>query len=211
MRPHPYPVDVGLHQRTVGRLPRPWRTVVDWVVTIAVALAVVFVVETEVAKPFRVPSSSMEPTLRCAKPGTGCTASHSDRVIACRLCYRLGSPKRGQIVVFDTPAAAASACDASGTYVKRLIGLPGDKIREDMQGYIWVNGKRLDEPYVSDIARSTSEYSDRTWTVPEGEYFFMGDNRGDSCDSRSWGSVPRGNLIGPLIMRYWPLDRIDLG
>ena len=62
---------MGLHERTIGRLPRPWRTVVDWLVTIAVAVAVVLVVETEVAKPFRVPSSSMEPTLHCAKPGVG--------------------------------------------------------------------------------------------------------------------------------------------
>jgi signal peptidase I len=203
---------VGLHQRTVGRLPRPWRTIVDWLVTIAVAVAVVLVVETEVAKPFRVPSSSMEPTLHCAKPAEGCTASHSDRVIACRLCYRLGSPKRGQIVVFETPPAAASACSASGTYVKRLIGLPGDTIREDMEGYVWVNGKRLDEPYVTDLARAQdNDHVGQTWRVPAGEYFFMGDNRGDSCDSRAWGSVPRGNLIGPLIVRYWPLDRNSLG
>src|SRR3954447_17567454 len=89
---------LGLHERTIGRLPRPWRTLADWVLTIAVAVAVVLVVETKVAKPFRVPSSSMEPTLKCARPAEGCTASMSDRVIACRLCYRFGSPKRGQIV-----------------------------------------------------------------------------------------------------------------
>ena len=200
-----------LHDRTIGLLPRPWRTLVDWGVTIAIAVAAVLIVETEVAKPFRVPSSSMEPTLRCAKPGQGCTASSSDRVIACRLCYRFGSPKRGQIVVFETPERAAADCNAAGTYVKRLIGMPGDIVREDDDGYVWINGNRLDEPYVTDLARAQDSTGERTWIVPDGEYFFMGDNRGDSCDSRVWGSVPRSNLIGPLIVRYWPPGRIDLG
>ena len=205
-------MSLGVHERTVGRLPRPWRTLVDWVLTIVIAIAVVLVVETEVAKPYRVPSSSMEPTLRCAKPADGCTASMSDRVIACRICYRVGSPKRGQIVVFETPPAAVQRCDAGGVYIKRLIGLPGDTIHEDPEGYVWINGRKLHEPYVTDLARAQDgDYSDRTWQVPKGEYFFMGDNRGNSCDSRAWGSVPRSNLIGPLLARYWPPDRVGLG
>jgi signal peptidase I len=202
---------VRIHDRTIGRLPRPWRTIADWLVTIAIAVAVVLVVQTEVAKPFRVPSSSMEPTLHCAKPAQGCTASSSDRVIACRLCYRFGSPKRGQIVVFETPPETVARCDASGTFVKRLIGLPGETVRMDAEGFVWIDGKRLDEPYVTELARAQDTTGERTWIVREGEYFFMGDNRGDSCDSRVWGSVPRGNLIGPLVMRYWPPSRIDLG
>jgi signal peptidase I len=200
-----------LRERTLGRLPRPWRTLVDWLLTIGIAIAVVLVVETEVAKPFRIPSSSMEPTLHCARPAAGCEASFSDRVIACRLCYRLASPSRGQIVVFETPPAAAERCGAGGTYVKRLIGLPGDTIHEDAGGFISVDGKRLKEPYVTDLARSRDSYINRTWQVPQGEYFMMGDNRGDSCDSRVWGSVPRNNLVGPLIVRYWPPARIGLG
>src|SRR5262245_17832007 len=130
-----------LVDRTLGRMPRPWRLAVEWLLTIAVAVAVVLVVETEVAKPFRIPSSSMEPTLHCARPAEGCEASYSDRVIACRLCLRFGSPERGQIMVFRTPPTAEQRCSAGGVYVKRLIGLPGDTIREDSTGYIWVNGK----------------------------------------------------------------------
>jgi signal peptidase I len=136
-----------------------------------------------------------------------------DRVIACRICYRFASPKRGQIVVFQPPPAAATACDSAGggVYVKRLIGMPGDTIREDAESYIWVNGKRLDEPYVTELARARDTKHDQTWQVPKGEYFFMGDNRGDSCDSRDWGSVPRSDLIGSMLVRYWPPNRVGLG
>jgi signal peptidase I len=81
----------------------------------------------------------------------------------------------------------------------------------DAEGFVWIDGRKLDEPYVTDLARAQDMTGERTWIVPGGEYFFMGDNRGDSCDSRVWGSVPRGNLIGPLIMRYWPPSRIDVG
>jgi signal peptidase I len=200
-----------LTDRTLGRLPRTWRIAVEWLLTIVVAIAVVLVVETEVAKPFRIPSSSMEPTLHCARPAEGCEASYSDRVIACRLCLRFGSPNRGQIIVFRTPPAAEQQCGAGGVYVKRLIGLPGDTVHEDAAGYIWVDGERLSEPYVTDLARARDTFGDRTWHVPEGEYFMMGDNRGDSCDSRVWGSVPRGGLIGSLVVRYWPPSRIGFG
>ena len=80
-----------------------WRVFIDWAVTIGIALVVVFALEAEVAKPYRIPTSSMEPTLHCAKPGAWCEASHSDRVIVNRLAYHFESPQRGQIVVFHAP------------------------------------------------------------------------------------------------------------
>src|SRR5438876_3467427 len=107
------------------------RTVLDWLLTIAAAVAVVLVFEAEVAKPYRIPSASMEPTLHCARPANGCEARFSDRVVACRICFRFASPHRGQIVVFRAPEAAAQACPAGGTFVKRLIGLPGETVHED--------------------------------------------------------------------------------
>jgi signal peptidase I len=188
------------------------RVVLEWVITIVVALAAVLAFEAEVAKPFRIPTSSMEPTLHCARPAAGCEARFSDRVIACEICYRVEAPHRGQIVVFHAPAAAASpaACGKAGVYVKRLIGLPGDTVREDSRSYIWIDGRRLNEPYVSAAARaSDTEYRGMTWHVPAGDYFMLGDNRGESCDSRVWGFVPRASLIGPVILTYFPLSRIS--
>jgi signal peptidase I len=179
-------------------------------VTIALAVAVVLVFQAEIAKPYRIPTSSMEPTLHCAKPAEGCLAHFSDRVIACEICYRFSSPHRGQIVVFHAPPAA-SECDgeAPGTFVKRLIGLPGDTVREDQNAQIWIDGRKLLEPYVNKASLATDTFRDRTWHVPRGDYFMMGDNRGGSCDSRTWGPVPRSDLIGPVVFTYWPPLRIS--
>ena len=107
------------------------RIALDWLVTIAVAVGFVLAFEAEIARPYQIPSSSMEPTLHCARPAVGCRSSFSDRVIACELCYRFSAPERGQVVVFHAPEAAADKCGEGGVYVKRLIGLPGDTVRED--------------------------------------------------------------------------------
>jgi signal peptidase I len=153
----------------------------------------------------------MEPTLHCARPSLGCEAQFSDRVIACEICYRFSAPARGQIVVFHAPAAA-SRCDGErpGIFVKRLIGLPGESVREDPQARIWIDGHRLSERYVTPASRTTDQYRGQTWRVPTGSYFMLGDNRGGSCDSRIWGAVPRSRLIGPVVLRYWPITRISL-
>ncbi len=179
--------------------------------TIAVAVGFVLAFEAEVARPYQIPSSSMEPTLHCARPAAGCESAFSDRVIACELCYRFSSPERGQVVVFRAPKAAAAKCGEGGVYVKRLIGLPGDTVREDADAFIWVDGKRLDEPYISAAARAQdTQFRSKVWHVPAGSYFMMGDNRGESCDSRVWGTVPRSSLVGPVVATYWPPDRLSL-
>ncbi len=121
------------------------RKLLDWVITFAIAIGFVLVFEAEIAKPYRIPSASMEPTLHCAKPGLDCEGSFNDRVIANRLDYRFANPKRGQIVVFTAPK---DACGIGGTFVKRLIGIPGDTIVE-RNGFVWVDGKKLHDSYVT--------------------------------------------------------------
>jgi signal peptidase I len=196
-------------------LPRGARVTLDWILTIAGAVLIVFALKQWVVNPYRIPSSSMEPTLHCAKPGQGCLGNSSDRVLACRICFDFTNPSRGDVVVFNTPRAAARQCGEGGTFVKRVIGLPGETVKEDEKGNIWIRGPdkpefvKLKEPYVSKRARLLdSEHFGHTWSVPNGQYFMMGDNRSESCDSRSWGAVPRGDLIGTVFFVYWPPDRI---
>jgi signal peptidase I len=192
-------------------LPAPWPTVIDWVVTIVVAVGAVLAIKAWVVNPYRIPSSSMEPTLHCASPGAGCLAGISDRVLANRFIYHFRSPHRGEIVVFKTPPEAERCENGAGgeTFVKRIIGLPGDAITE-RRGTIFINGKKLDEPYIQPSER---DQRSGKWPVNEpvlgaNEYFMMGDNRAASCDSRDWGPVPRSNLIGPVFAVYWPPQRI---
>ena len=103
--------------RLTAGLPRPWRIAIDWIVTIAGAIAIVLAIKAWVVNPYRIPSSSMEPTLHCARPGQGCEARLSDRVLANRFIYHFRDPHRGEIVVFNTPREAQDMCGASGTFV----------------------------------------------------------------------------------------------
>jgi len=100
-------------------------------------------------------------------------------------------------------------CGASGTFVKRLVGLPGETVSERQGGHVYIDGKLLDDSYIQKERRSRDSTTG-TWKVPKGQYFFMGDNRDQSCDSRRWGSVPRKNLIGKVFATYWPPNRLSL-
>jgi signal peptidase I len=192
--------------RLLPGLPRSVRVVLDWVLTIAGAILIVVALKAWVVNPYRIPSSSMEPTLHCAKPAPGCEARFSDRVLANRFVYHFRNPKRGEIIVFKTPPEAKVRCGAGGTFVKRLIGLPGELVSE-RDGYVYIDGRRLEEPYLK--ADRRDHEPPRTWPrIPVGQYFFMGDNRSQSCDSRVWGSVPRANLIGEVFFVYWPPNRL---
>jgi signal peptidase I len=196
--------------RVTGRLPRRLRIAVDWILTIVGAVAIVLAIKAWVVNPYRIPSSSMEPTLHCARPGAGCEARFSDRVLANRFIYHFRDPQRGDVVVFETPPEARARCGAGGTFVKRIIGLPGETLRIRIirgAAYVYVNGRRLDEPYIEHDRRDIGP--EKTYRVPAGHYFVMGDNRSQSCDSREWGAVPGENLIGKVFMTYWPPNRIS--
>ncbi len=197
--------------RLTRGLPHGWRVTIDWVVTIAGAIAIVLAIKAWVVNPYRIPSSSMEPTLHCAAPADGCEESFSDRVLANRFIYHFTEPERGDIVVFETPLAAQQQCGAGGTFVKRLIGLPGERVElrpEQGLNFVYIDGKKLEEPYIARNRRD--QRGAESFTVPEGQYFMMGDNRSKSCDSREWGSVPRENLIGKVFATYWPPNRISI-
>src|SRR5438105_15142356 len=132
-----------MNKRLLPRLSPRSRVALDWILTIVGAITIVVVIKLYVINPYRIPSASMEPTLHCARPGAGCEARLSDRVLANRFLYHFRSPHRGEIIVFNTPKAAAeAACNASGTFVKRLIGLPGETVKE-RDGFIYIDGKKL--------------------------------------------------------------------
>jgi signal peptidase I len=144
-----------------------------------------------------------------------------DRVFVNRFIYHFRSVHRGDVVVFREPA---SGPEAGTVLIKRVIGLPGDTISLK-GGFVYINGYRLSEPYVrrqqnpdgTQGPEPTDAFADgmpwaltRPYKVPPGDYFMMGDNRTDSGDSREFGPVPHGNIIGQAFLIYWPLNRIRI-
>jgi signal peptidase I len=199
------------YRRTRGALPPPLLTLIELVTTVAVALALAEGVQAAVVKPFRIPSGSMEPTLKIGQ-----------RVLVDRLAYDFESPHSGEIVVFHppnrltcaVPVSASEPCPrgserpSSEYFVKRLIGLPGQRI-SIRDGYPVINGHELtNEPYITPCGQAPECNMPTTITIPPGHYFMMGDNRGDSDDSRYWGPIPASWMIGPVFFTYWPPDRI---
>jgi len=150
------------------------------VLTLALALGVVRPFGVEV---FRVASGSMAPTLRAG-----------DHVLADKLAYRIGDPRRGDLVVFRGPGGEVM--------IKRAVGLPGDKVAV-RDGVLHVNGRRVVEPYVN-YGLNDSNYFGPV-VVPENHVFVMGDRRENSEDSREFGPVRRGDLIGRVLLRLWPV------
>jgi signal peptidase I len=175
------------------------RTIVEYVVLAVVAIAVALLIQAFLVKPYRIPSESMENTLLIG-----------DRVLVDRVSWRFSDPARQNIVVFHPPFAGP-------VLIKRIIGMPGDEVSLK-DGAVYINGKKLDEPYVRKIKGKPvpSDPFDNglPWSlqspykVPAGNYFVMGDNRIDSGDSREFGPVPRSQLVGKAFARYWPPNRI---
>ncbi len=192
----------------------------ELVLTVGVAIGVALVLEAFVVKPYKIPSSSMEPTLAIGQ-----------RVLVNRLDT---SPSIGDIVVFHPPAGAdpvTPVCaspqqgvadgylpllqpcnnftprESSQVFIKRVVGLPGDVLRI-VKGHVIRNGDREHDPYIRPCPEVAVCTFKESITVPPGTYYVMGDNRGVSDDSRFWGPVPHRWIIGVAVASYWPPDRI---
>jgi signal peptidase I len=178
----------------VAPAPRPKhhrRALIEWSAIIVVAVLVSFLMRTYAFQTFYIPSKSMLPTLKVG-----------DRIIVNKLAVSLGTIHIGDIVVFKAPPK--ENCGEPVTdLVKRVIGTPGD-VLTSQGNTIYVNGTALDEtwPHTEPLGQPIGNV-----TVPAGQYFMMGDNHADSCDSRMWGTVPRSDIIGKAFVRIWPLSR----
>jgi signal peptidase I len=191
------------------------KSLLELVLTVAIAIGLALLIQAFVVKPYRIPSGSMLPTLHI-----------NQRVLANRL---FNKPSIGDIVVFHPPAGAeegdgvcgnpnegnghAQACgqptpqESNTTFIKRVVAGPGDKI-SIVNGHVIRNGVHEKDSYIAQCAGGQSCNFRKTIVIPPGDYFMMGDNRGESDDSRFWGPVPDKWLIGIAFFTYWPPDRI---
>jgi signal peptidase I len=167
-----------------------WHAVLEVVQALALAVVISVVLNMWVVQVTEVLQRSMEPTLM-----------QNDRVLVSKVDYRFGSPQRGDIIVFNPPTPSAIP------FVKRVIGLGGDVI-ELRGGSVFVNGVLEQTPQAHGQTLPQAATVAYPFTVPTGEVFVMGDNRSFSSDSRTFGSVPIPNIIGKVILRFWPLDRL---
>jgi signal peptidase I len=191
------------------------KSLIELVVTVAVAVGLALLIQAIIVKPYRIPSPSMVPTLKIGQ-----------RILANRL---INHPSVGDIVVFHPPKGAdpqdpicgnpgqgaghSQPCDeptpgqSGQTFIKRVVGGPGDRI-SITDGHVIRNGVREKDSYIAPCSADSSCNFRQTIVVPPGDYFMMGDNRGASDDSRFWGPVPNKWVIGVAFFTYWPPDRI---
>lgn len=188
-------------------------SLIELVTIVAIALGLALLIQALLVKPFRIPSQSMEPTLDVGQ-----------RVLVDRVRFRFRDPKVGDVVVFKPPRGAdlnecgkqprpQQACAVSTTtrsntnFIKRIVAAPGDSISVK-RGRVYIDGKLRDPWKINRSADCGICNLPKSLTVPAGEYYMMGDNRGESADSRVWGPVPRKWIIGKAFFTYWPPKRI---
>lgn len=170
------------------------RNVAEWVAVIVGAVLVALIVKTFVVQAFQIPSPSMEDTLTAG-----------DRVLVNKMGYDADKVSRGDVLVFSRPPGLAAGPDDPKDLIKRVVGLPGDEL-QTKNGSVYVNGRKLEEPYVA--AGSSSTGIDTPVVVPEGHFYMMGDNRQDSADSRVFGPIDAESVTGRAFMVMWPIGRI---
>lgn len=185
--------DIDAEPRLRGRARRKRSgaaVAIEWLVILALALTVALLVRATVVQTFFIPTPSMVPTLKV-----------DDRLLVDKITLRTRDVRRGDIVVFERPETFTDTTIKD--LIKRVVGLPGETL-EGRDGAVWVNGKRLDEPYLVKGV-TTSDFAPVKVAVDH--YFVMGDNRPESFDSRFWGTVEREKIIGRALLRVWPPTR----
>lgn len=192
-------------------------SVVELIVIVLVAIGLALAIQAWIVKPYRIPSGSMEPTLKVGQ-----------RVLVNRIGMHFGKPHVGEIVVFHPPKDAeqqicgpaphmvtpgGAPCDspepqeASVNFIKRIVAGPGDTLYIK-EGHAYVNGKREKDSYINPCEGGSECNFPTPIKIPAGHWFMMGDNRGESDDSRFWGPVPTSWIIGGAFATYWPPDRV---
>ena len=166
--------------------------VFEWLSVIAVALVLAVGVRSYVIQTFYIPSGSMEPTLEIG-----------DRILVFKLAYDFASPAIGDVVVFRAPPSEHCGDPSVTDLVKRVVAVPGDRISSS-GNEIFIDGKPLVQnwPHFVDLIDPITPQ-----TIPPNDYFVMGDNHPASCDSRVWGTVPRSDIIGKVVLKIWPLSQ----
>ena len=170
----------------------------EWIKSIAIAIVIAVVFKATMVQSYAVPTGSMIPTIM-----------PNDRVFGNRFVYYFREPKPGDVISFTPPESVPTRQKTRfGTYIpflKRVIAVHGDAI-EVKDGKVFVNGKKIDEPYIND----PPDYYMTPTVVPEGMFFVLGDNRQNSLDSHVWGFLPEKNVKAKAFFRYWPLNRIGV-
>ncbi|ARV60065.1 signal peptidase I [Nostocales cyanobacterium HT-58-2] len=179
--------------------------------TVVLSIVLALGIRTFVAEARWIPSGSMEPTLH-GSPNQW----EADKIIVDKLSYKFSQPQRGDIVVFS-PTEELQKEQYQDAFIKRIIGLPGEKVQL-RNGKVYINNKPLQEDKyltaeqrtVTDVCTSGQQppFLSQPVTIPPNSYLVLGDNRNSSYDSRCWGVVPRQNIIGRAVMRFWPLNQV---
>ena len=183
----------GDNSTPAPKVENPW---IETLKTIGLSAVLAFGIRSFVAEARYIPSGSMLPTLHI-----------DDRLIIDKISYRFSNPVRGDIVVFN-PTAQLEKEKFKDAFIKRVIGLPGDRI-DVKDGKVYINDKVLTEKYLDEAPAYNWSSTELTpdGIVPEGHYLVLGDNRNNSYDSHYWGFVPRQNIIGKATNRFYPVDR----
>jgi signal peptidase I len=163
------------------------RGVVRELLETAVLTVAIFLVVRVALQNFKVEGDSMSPNLH-----------NSEYILVNKVDYMIGKPSRGDIIVFHANPAGRPDAD----FIKRVIGLPGETVAVH-NDFVWVNGKKLIEPYIDKFHRPTYDYTPHK--IPPNDYFVLGDNRNDSQDSHLWGYLPKHYIIGKAWVSYWPI------